>query len=61
MPSTVEGKDDVQVGRIRQSLVFWEHGGTLFISGDQLLKWAALNAVQILEEIIRQRAPKNSQ
>jgi aspartate-semialdehyde dehydrogenase len=38
MPSTVEGKDDVQVGRIRKSLVFGDHGGTFFISGDQLLK-----------------------
>lgn len=38
MPTTVEGKDDVQVGRIRQSLVFGDHGGTFFVSGDQLLK-----------------------
>lgn len=38
MPATVEGRDDVQVGRIRQSLVFGEHGGTFFVSGDQLLK-----------------------
>lgn len=59
MPSAVEGKDDVQVGRIRQSLAFGNHGGTLFISGDQLLKWAALNAIQILEEIIKQRGSKN--
>lgn len=38
MPSIVEGKDDVQVGRIRQSIAFGNHGGTLFVSGDQLLK-----------------------
>lgn len=55
MPSTVEGKDDVQVGRIRQSIAFGNYGGTLFVSWDQLLKWAALNAVQILEEILRQK------
>jgi len=38
MPSAVEGQNDVQVGRIRKSLVFGDHGGTFFISGDQLLK-----------------------
>jgi aspartate-semialdehyde dehydrogenase len=38
MPSMVEKQDNVQVGRIRQSLAFGDHGGTLFISGDQLLK-----------------------
>lgn len=55
MPSMVEWKYDVQVGRIRQSIVFGSHGAELFVVGDQLLKGAALNAVQILETIIRQR------
>lgn len=48
MPLTATGKYNVEVGRIRQSLVF-EHGLDLFVAGDQLLKGAALNAVQIAE------------
>ena len=44
--------NDVEVGRIRQSLIFGEKGLELFISGDQLLKGAALNAVQIAEYLI---------
>lgn len=39
---------EVLVGRIRGSRAF-ENGIALFISGDQLLKGAALNAVQIAE------------
>jgi aspartate-semialdehyde dehydrogenase len=52
MPMSVSGKFDVQVGRIRQSLVFGDNGLDLFVCGDQLLKGAALNAVQILREIM---------
>ncbi|WP_161882738.1 aspartate-semialdehyde dehydrogenase [Deinococcus alpinitundrae] len=48
MPLTASGKYDVEVGRIRASLAF-EGGLELFVSGDQLLKGAALNAVQIAE------------
>jgi len=48
MPLTASGKWDVEVGRIRSSLVF-EGGLDFFVSGDQLLKGAALNAVQIAE------------
>ena len=48
MPLTASGKWDVEVGRIRSSLVF-EGGLEFFVSGDQLLKGAALNAVQIAE------------
>lgn len=48
MPLTATGKYDVEVGRIRSSLVF-EGGLDLFVAGDQLLKGAALNAVQIAE------------
>ncbi len=48
MPLTASGKGNVEVGRIRQSLVF-DGGLDLFVSGDQLLKGAALNAVQIAE------------
>ncbi len=49
MPLNATEKDDVEVGRIRQSLVFGKHGLDFFICGDQLLKGAALNAVQIAE------------
>ncbi|WP_034346361.1 aspartate-semialdehyde dehydrogenase [Deinococcus misasensis] len=48
MPLNASGKYDVEVGRIRTSLVF-DGGLELFVSGDQLLKGAALNAVQIAE------------
>jgi aspartate-semialdehyde dehydrogenase len=49
MPLTATGQDDCEVGRIRQNLVFGDHGLDLFVCGDQLLKGAALNAVQIAE------------
>lgn len=52
MPLTASGKYDVEVGRIRQSLVFGG-GIDLFVAGDQLLKGAALNAVQIAEDLQR--------
>ncbi|AFZ66465.1 aspartate-semialdehyde dehydrogenase [Deinococcus peraridilitoris] len=55
MPLTSSGKYDVEVGRLRASLVF-DGGLDLFVSGDQLLKGAALNAVQIAEELQRQGA-----
>lgn len=48
MPLTASGKYDVEVGRIRASEVF-DGGIELFVAGDQLLKGAALNAVQIAE------------
>lgn len=47
MPVNASGKFDVEVGRIRQNLVFGNHGLEFFISGDQLLRGAALNAVEI--------------
>ena len=47
MPLTATNKYNVQVGRIRQSLVFADHGIDLFVVGDQLLRGAALNAVEI--------------
>lgn len=49
MPLTATGQFDVEVGRIRTSLIFGDHGLDLFVCGDQLLKGAALNAVQIAE------------
>jgi aspartate-semialdehyde dehydrogenase len=48
MPITASEQYDVEVGRIRESLVF-AGGLDLFVCGDQLLKGAALNAVQIAE------------
>ncbi|MBP7671067.1 aspartate-semialdehyde dehydrogenase [Candidatus Gracilibacteria bacterium] len=47
MPLNASGKFDVEVGRIRENLVFGAHGLEFFVCGDQLLKGAALNAVQI--------------
>jgi len=46
MPINSTKKNDVNVGRIRMSNVF-ENGIEFFVSGDQLLKGAALNSVQI--------------
>jgi aspartate-semialdehyde dehydrogenase len=51
MPLTSSGCDDVEVGRIRQSLVFGDKGLDFFVSGDQLLRGAALNAVLIGEMV----------
>ncbi len=48
MPLEATGKDDVLVGRIRKDLSS-PKGLCLFVSGDQLRKGAALNAVQIAE------------
>jgi len=49
MPLTATGQDDVEVGRLRKSIVFGDYGIDLFVSGDQLLRGAALNAVIIGE------------
>jgi aspartate-semialdehyde dehydrogenase len=49
MPLTATGQYDVQVGRLRQSLAFGEFGLEFFVSGDQLLRGAALNAVLVAE------------
>ncbi len=51
MPLTATEKYDVEIGRIRKNLVF-ENGIEFFVCGDQLLKGAALNAVQIAEKMI---------
>ncbi len=52
MPLTATNSYDVEVGRVRQSLIFKNYGIDFFVSGDQLLKGAALNAIQIAEYII---------
>jgi aspartate-semialdehyde dehydrogenase len=56
MPLTATGQDDVQVGRLRKSLVFGDYGLEFFVCGDQLLRGAALNAVLIAEEMNRNGA-----
>merc|ERR1740138_517346 len=55
MPMNTTGKFDVEVGRIRQSLIFGENGLEMFVSGDQLLRGAALNAVLIGEKVAADR------
>ena len=52
MPLYTAGKDDVFVGRIRKDLAD-DNGLTLWLSGDQIRKGAALNAVQIGEYLIK--------
>ena len=52
MPLETAGKDDVYVGRIRKDLAD-ENGLTFWLSGDQIRKGAALNAVQIAEYLIK--------
>ena len=51
MPLTATGQDDVEAGRIRANPVFGDRGLDFFLCGDQLLKGAALNAVQIAERL----------
>jgi aspartate-semialdehyde dehydrogenase len=56
MPIDASGQDDVLVGRIRKDLSDPSgHSIAMFVSADQLLKGAALNAIQIAE-LLPQRA-----
>jgi len=52
MPLYTAERDNCQVGRIRQDCAL-ENGLCFWVSGDQLLKGAALNAVQIAEELVK--------
>jgi len=52
MPLEASGDLDVHVGRIRRD-VSNPNGLALFVAGDQLLKGAAWNAVQIAEELAK--------
>jgi len=52
MPLESAGKDDIYVGRVRKDLAD-ENGTTLWLTGDQIRKGAALNAVQIAEYLIK--------
>lgn len=55
MPLFLAGKDPVYVGRIRKDLAN-DNGLTFWIVGDQIKKGAALNAVQIAEYLIKEKA-----
>jgi aspartate-semialdehyde dehydrogenase len=56
MPVDASGQDDVLVGRIRRDLSDPSgHSISMFVAADQLLKGAALNAIQIAE-LLPQRA-----
>ncbi|MBA4348618.1 MAG: aspartate-semialdehyde dehydrogenase [Thermodesulfovibrio sp.] len=52
LPIDVDGKDPVYVGRIREDESI-ENGINIWIVSDNLRKGAALNAVQIAEELIK--------
>ena len=52
LPLYAAEKYNCQVGRIRKDCAM-ENGLCFWVSGDQLLKGAALNAVQIAEELIK--------
>ncbi len=53
-PLMAAGVDPTFVGRIRSDETV-EHGLSLFLSGDNLRKGAALNAVQVAEELLARR------
>jgi len=50
MPLSCAGKNDCEVGRLRKDMAF-ENGIAFWVVGDQILKGAALNAVQIAEAL----------
>lgn len=53
MPIDASTKDDCLVGRLREDYTV-ENGLSLWVSGDQLRKGAALNAVQIAELLVKE-------
>merc|ERR1719359_2347866 len=57
MPRTSTRKYDVEVGRVRESLIFAPKGLDLVVCGDQLLRGAALNAVLIAEAKLKEGLP----
>lgn len=52
LPLYTAEKDNCQVGRLRKDCAL-DNGLCFWVSGDQLLKGAALNAVQIAEELLK--------
>ena len=57
MPSDVAGADDVYVGRIRKDASH-PNGLAMWVVSDNLRKGAALNAMQIAEEVLKRRRLK---
>jgi aspartate-semialdehyde dehydrogenase len=55
-PRDADGGDDVLVGRIRRDPC-QPHTLDLWLTGDQIRKGAALNAVQIAESVLGTRSP----
>jgi aspartate-semialdehyde dehydrogenase len=55
MPLFISGKDPVYVGRIRKDIAN-PNGLTFWCVSDQIRKGAALNAVQIAEYLLREKA-----
>ena len=53
MPLSATNKYNVEVGRIRENVVFGEKGLDLFVCGDQLLRGAGLNAVLIMKHLFQ--------
>ncbi len=53
-PTTLDSSngDDIYVGRVREDISV-ENGISMWVVGDQLRKGAALNAIQIAEELIK--------
>ncbi len=55
-PLQATGRDEVFVGRVRRDQAAPDGKGlNLFVVGDNLRKGAALNAVQIAEELLKRR------
>ena len=54
-PIDAAGTDPTIVGRIRTDETV-ENGLALFLSGDNLRKGAALNTIQIAEELLKRRS-----
>jgi aspartate-semialdehyde dehydrogenase len=52
MPVDCAGKDDCYVGRLRTDTAL-DNGLSLWVCGDQILKGAALNAIQIAELLMK--------
>ena len=51
-PRDADGQDDVLVGRVRRDPSH-ERGLDLWLTGDQVRKGAAQNAIEIAEELLR--------
>ena len=52
LPLEQANQDNCAVGRVRKDCAL-DNGLCFWVSGDQVLKGAALNAVQIAEELVK--------